>query len=80
MVVHVVDLALPIPTLYAARFRKESLKHGEELVHQSEQTLTKAVPHNPTLQRWQVGRLLVTSSFPCKARRTSASRAHSSRS
>jgi hypothetical protein len=67
MVVHVVDLALPIPTLYAARFRKESLKHGEELVHQSEQTLTKAVPHNPTLQRWQVGRLLLTS-FPRKAR------------
>ena len=42
MVVHVVDLALPIPTLYATRFRKESLKHGEELVRQSEQTLTKA--------------------------------------
>lgn len=42
MVVHVVDLALPIPTLYADRFRKQSVKHGEELVQQSEQMLTKA--------------------------------------
>lgn len=41
-VLNVVDLPLLIPTLYAAEFREESLKHGEELVRQAEQPLTKA--------------------------------------
>jgi nucleotide-binding universal stress UspA family protein len=40
-VVHVVDLALPIPTSYAAGFRQESLKRGEELVRRTEQLLAK---------------------------------------
>jgi nucleotide-binding universal stress UspA family protein len=41
-VLHVVDLALLIPTSYAAGFRAESLKNGEELVRQAEQALSKA--------------------------------------
>lgn len=41
-VLNVVDLPLLIPTLYAAEFRQESLKHGEEIVHQAEKPLTKA--------------------------------------
>jgi nucleotide-binding universal stress UspA family protein len=41
-VLNVVDLPLLIPTLYAAEFREESLKHGAELVRQAEQLLTKA--------------------------------------
>jgi nucleotide-binding universal stress UspA family protein len=41
-VLHVVDLTLPIPTSYAAGFRKESLKRGEELVRRTEQLLVKA--------------------------------------
>jgi nucleotide-binding universal stress UspA family protein len=41
-VLHVVDLALPIPTSYAAGFRQESLKRGEELVRRTEQLLAKA--------------------------------------
>lgn len=41
-VLHVVDLALPIPTSYAAGFRQESLKRGEELVRRTEQLLVKA--------------------------------------
>ena len=41
-VLHVVDLALPIPTLYAAGFRQESLKRGEELVRQARQRLAEA--------------------------------------
>jgi nucleotide-binding universal stress UspA family protein len=41
-VLNVVDLPLLIPTLYAAEFREESLKHGEELVRQAERPLAKA--------------------------------------
>lgn len=41
-VLHVVDLAIPIPTLYAAEFRRESLKQGRELVKRTEQLLIKA--------------------------------------
>lgn len=41
-VLNVVDLPLPIPTLYAAEFRKESLKKGEEVVHQAGERLAKA--------------------------------------
>ena len=41
-VLNVVDLPLLIPNLYAAEFREESLKHGEELVRQAEQPLTRA--------------------------------------
>ena len=41
-VLNVVDLPLLIPTLYAAGFREESLKYGEELVRQTEQPLMKA--------------------------------------
>jgi nucleotide-binding universal stress UspA family protein len=41
-VLNVVDLPLLIPTLYAAQFREESLKHGEELVRRAEQPLVKA--------------------------------------
>lgn len=40
-VLHVVDLPLPMPTSYAAGFRQESLKHGEELVQRTEQLLVK---------------------------------------
>jgi nucleotide-binding universal stress UspA family protein len=41
-VLNVVDLPLMIPTLYAADFRRESLKDGEELVRKAEEPLTKA--------------------------------------
>jgi nucleotide-binding universal stress UspA family protein len=41
-VLDVVDLAIPIPTSYAAAFRQESLKHGQELVQRAEQALRKA--------------------------------------
>jgi nucleotide-binding universal stress UspA family protein len=41
-VLTVVDLPLMIPTLYAADFRNESLKNGEDLVWQVQQPLTKA--------------------------------------
>jgi nucleotide-binding universal stress UspA family protein len=41
-VLHVVDLTLPIPTSSAAGFRRESLKHGAELVQRTEQLLVKA--------------------------------------
>jgi len=41
-VLNVVDLLVPIPTLYAAEFREESLKEGQVFVRQSEQPLTKA--------------------------------------
>lgn len=41
-VLNVVDLLSPIPTLYAAEFREESLKHGKELVREAEQPLVKA--------------------------------------
>jgi nucleotide-binding universal stress UspA family protein len=41
-VLNVVDLPLLIPTLYAADFRRESLKDGEELVRKTEQPLTEA--------------------------------------
>lgn len=41
-VLNVVDLPLMIPTLYAADFRRESLKDGEELVRKAEQPLAKA--------------------------------------
>jgi nucleotide-binding universal stress UspA family protein len=41
-VLNVVDLAIPIPTSYAAVFREESLKHGQGVVHRAEQALKKA--------------------------------------
>jgi nucleotide-binding universal stress UspA family protein len=41
-VLNVVDLPLPIPTLYAAEFREESLENGKDLVRQAEERLTKA--------------------------------------
>lgn len=41
-VLNVVDLPLPIPTLYAAEFREESLNNGRDLVRHAEQRLTKA--------------------------------------
>lgn len=41
-VLNVVDLPLLIPPLYAAEFRDESMKQGEELVRQAEQPLAKA--------------------------------------
>jgi nucleotide-binding universal stress UspA family protein len=41
-VLNVVDLAIPIPTLYAATFRQESLKHGQEIVKRAEEALRKA--------------------------------------
>ena len=41
-VLNVVDLPLLIPTLYAAEFRDEGLKNGEDLVRQAEQRLSKA--------------------------------------
>ena len=41
-VLNVVDLAIPIPTSYAGAFRKESLKHGQEIVQRAERLLSKA--------------------------------------
>ena len=41
-ILNVVDLLIPIPTSYAAGFREESLKHGQEVVRRAEQTLRKA--------------------------------------
>lgn len=41
-VLNVVDLPLLIPTLYAAEFRKESLKEGEKLVQRAGARLAKA--------------------------------------
>lgn len=41
-VLNVVDVSLPIPTLYAAEFREESLMDGQAFVRQAEQPLTKA--------------------------------------
>jgi nucleotide-binding universal stress UspA family protein len=41
-ILNVVDLAIPIPTSYAAGFREESLKHGQEVVRRAEQILNKA--------------------------------------
>jgi nucleotide-binding universal stress UspA family protein len=41
-VLHVVDLMLPIPTSYAEGYRKESLKHGKDLVRRAEHLLTEA--------------------------------------
>ena len=41
-VLNVVDLALPIPTSYAAGFRQESLRQGNELVQGIEEVLQKA--------------------------------------
>lgn len=42
MVLHVVDLALPIPTSAAEGFREESLRQGNDLVRRAEQLLNKA--------------------------------------
>ena len=41
-VLNVVDLALPIPTSYPGEFRRESLKHAEELVHRLGDLLSHA--------------------------------------
>jgi len=41
-VLHVVDLALPIPTSYAEGFRRESLHHGRELVERVAKQLREA--------------------------------------
>ena len=41
-VLNVVDLPLLIPTLYAAEFREESLKEGEQVVQQAGARLAKA--------------------------------------
>jgi nucleotide-binding universal stress UspA family protein len=41
-VLNVVDLGIPIPTSYAAVFRQESLKHGQELVQRAKEALSKA--------------------------------------
>lgn len=41
-VLNVVDVSFPIPTLYAAEFRGESLKDGQAFVQQAERPLTKA--------------------------------------
>jgi nucleotide-binding universal stress UspA family protein len=41
-VLNVVDLAIPIPTSYAASFREESLRRGQELVRRAEQMLNEA--------------------------------------
>ena len=41
-VLNVVDLAIPIPTSYAAAFRQESLEHGKGLVQRAEKLLSKA--------------------------------------
>jgi nucleotide-binding universal stress UspA family protein len=40
-ILNVVDLQIPIPTSYAAGFREESLKHGQEVVRRAEQMLKK---------------------------------------
>jgi len=42
VVLNVVDLHLPIPTSDGAGFRELSLKHGRELVQQTERMLSKA--------------------------------------
>jgi nucleotide-binding universal stress UspA family protein len=42
LVMNVVDLKLPIPTLYADDFRQESLRYGKEVVARTEQELSKA--------------------------------------
>ena len=41
-VLNVVDLAIPIPTSYAAAFHQESLKHGQELEQRADRMLSKA--------------------------------------
>jgi nucleotide-binding universal stress UspA family protein len=41
-VLNVVDLAIPIPTSFAAGFREESLKHGQEVVRRAGQMLNTA--------------------------------------
>jgi nucleotide-binding universal stress UspA family protein len=41
-VLNVVDLSIPIPTLYAANFRLESLKSGQGLVQRAGEALSKA--------------------------------------
>jgi nucleotide-binding universal stress UspA family protein len=41
-VLNVVDLHLPIPTLYAEEFREESLKEGQGLVQEAKTRLAKA--------------------------------------
>jgi nucleotide-binding universal stress UspA family protein len=41
-VLTVVDLSIPIPTLYAASFRLESLKSGQGLVQRAGEALSKA--------------------------------------
>jgi nucleotide-binding universal stress UspA family protein len=41
-ILNVVDLAIPIPTSYAAGFREESLKHGQGVVRGAEQVLSRA--------------------------------------
>lgn len=41
-VLDVVDLAIPIPTSYAAAFREESLRDGQELVQRTDEVLRKA--------------------------------------
>ncbi|SRR5579883_164415 len=41
-VLNVVDLALPIPTLYATGYREESLREAEEVVHKAEVRLLNA--------------------------------------
>lgn len=41
-VLNVVDLPLPIPTLYAEEFREESMKEGQELVMEAKTRLAKA--------------------------------------
>jgi nucleotide-binding universal stress UspA family protein len=41
-VLHVVDIALPIPKLYAAGYREESLTQGEDLLQTTAQELTNA--------------------------------------
>jgi nucleotide-binding universal stress UspA family protein len=41
-VLNVVDLAIPIPTSYAAGFREVSLRHGQEVVQRAEQILKRA--------------------------------------
>jgi nucleotide-binding universal stress UspA family protein len=41
-VLNVVDLPLLIPTMYAAGYREESLREGEETVHKAEELLLKA--------------------------------------
>jgi nucleotide-binding universal stress UspA family protein len=41
-VLNVVDLAIPIPTSFAAGFREESLKHGQEVVQRAGRMLNTA--------------------------------------